>query len=38
MATGKTTKRANPSRPFKAAEHLQNEAEVAAYIEAMLVG
>ena len=36
MATGKTTKRVNPSRPFKAADHLKNEAEIAAYIEAML--
>jgi probable addiction module antidote protein len=36
MATGKTTKRVNPSRPFKAVEHLKNEAEIAAYIEAML--
>jgi probable addiction module antidote protein len=36
MATGKTTKRVSPSRPFKAADHLQNEAEIAAYIEAML--
>ena len=26
----------SPSRPFIAAEHLRNEAEVAAYIEAML--
>lgn len=25
-----------PSRPFNAAEHLRNEAEIAAYIEAML--
>ncbi len=37
MATGKTTKRAAPpSRPFKAATHLRNESEIAAYIEAML--
>jgi len=27
---------ASPSRPFRAADHLQSEAEVAAYIEAML--
>ena len=36
MRTGKTTKRASPSRPFSAADHLRSEAEVAAYIEAML--
>jgi len=36
MATGKTTKRVSPSRPFKAAAHLRNAAEIAAYIEAML--
>jgi probable addiction module antidote protein len=36
MRTGKTTRPVNPSRPFRAAEHLQSEAEVAAYIEAML--
>lgn len=36
MRTGKTTKRAASSRPFNAAKHLRNEAEVAAYIEAML--
>ncbi|HWG68833.1 MAG TPA: addiction module antidote protein [Steroidobacteraceae bacterium] len=36
MRTGKTTKPASPSRPFKAAEHLRNEVEIAAYIEAML--
>ena len=36
MRTGKTTKPASPSRPFIAAEHLRSEAEVAAYIEAML--
>ena len=34
--TGKTTKPANRSRPFNAAQHLRNEVEVAAYIEAML--
>ena len=33
---GKTTRPASPSRPFRAADHLQSEAEVAAYIEAML--
>jgi probable addiction module antidote protein len=36
MPTGKITKPASPSRPFKAAEHLRSEAEVAAYVEAML--
>jgi probable addiction module antidote protein len=36
MRTGKTTRPASPSRPFNAAEHLRSEAEVAAYIEAML--
>ena len=36
VRTGKTTRPASPSRPFRAADHLQSEAEVAAYIEAML--
>lgn len=36
MRTGKTTKPAAPSRPFNAADHLRNEVEIAAYIEAML--
>ena len=36
MATGKTTKRASPSRPFKAADHLRSWGEIAAYVEAML--
>ena len=36
MRTGKTTKRAVPSRPFSAADQLRSEAEVAAYLEAML--
>lgn len=36
MATGKTTKRVNPSHPFRAVDHLKSEAEIAAYIEAML--
>ncbi len=36
MRTGKTTKLVSPSRPFSAAEHLRSEAEVAAYLEAML--
>jgi probable addiction module antidote protein len=34
MATGKTTKPA--SLPFRAADHLKNQAEIAEYIEAML--
>ena len=36
MRTGKTTRLASQSRPFRAADHLRSEAEVAAYIEAML--
>ena len=36
MRTGKTTRPASRSRPFRAADHLQSEGEVAAYIEAML--
>jgi probable addiction module antidote protein len=36
MRTGRTTKPASPSRPFRAADYLRSEAEVAAYIEAML--
>jgi probable addiction module antidote protein len=36
MRIGKTTKPAYPSRPFRAADYLRNEAEVAAYIEATL--
>ena len=36
MRTGKTTRPVSPSRPFRAADHLQSEAEVAAYIEVML--
>lgn len=36
MHTGKTAKRPFPSRPFRAADTLRSEAEVAAYIEAML--
>ena len=36
MRTGKTTRTASPSRPFRAAEYLRSDAEVAAYIEAML--
>jgi DNA-binding phage protein len=36
MRIGKTTRPASPSRPFRAADHLRSEAEVAAYIEAMI--
>ena len=36
MRSGKSTKPAAGSRPFNAAEHLRNEAGVAAYIEEML--
>lgn len=36
MRTGKTIKPAAPSRPFNAAGHLRNGAEIAAYIEGML--
>jgi probable addiction module antidote protein len=36
MRTGKTTKPARPSAPFRAAEHLRNDAEIALYIEEML--
>jgi len=39
MATGKTTKPGRPrgpSRPFRAAAHFRSDAEVAAYIEAIL--
>ena len=36
VRTGKTTKPAPRSRPFRASEHLRSEADVAAYIEAML--
>jgi DNA-binding phage protein len=32
----KTTKSAPPSAPFRAAEHLRNDAEIALYIEEML--
>ncbi len=34
--TGKSINLANRSRPFNAAKFLRNEAEIAAYIEAML--
>jgi probable addiction module antidote protein len=36
MRTGKTTKTAAASAPFRAADHLRSDAEIAAYIEAML--
>jgi probable addiction module antidote protein len=36
MPTGKTTRHAAASAPFKAASHLRSNAEIAAYIEEML--
>lgn len=36
MRTGKTTKPAPASLPFRAADYLRNDAEIAAFIEAML--
>lgn len=36
MPTGKVTRRASPSRPFRAADYLRSKAEVAAYIATML--
>lgn len=36
MATGRTTKHAPASAPFRASDHLRSEAEIAAYLEAML--
>lgn len=36
MATGKTIKRVAASRPFNAAKHLRSQAEIRAYVEAML--
>ncbi len=36
MRTGKTSKTAAASAPFRAADHLRNNTEIAAYIEAML--
>src|SRR3954464_15167746 len=36
MRTGKTTKPAPPSAPFRAAGHLRNDADIALYIEGML--
>ena len=36
MSTGKTTKPAPASAPFRAADHLRNESDIAIYIEEML--
>ena len=36
MRSGKTTKAAPPSAPFRAADHLRSDAEIALYIEDML--
>jgi probable addiction module antidote protein len=36
MHTGKTTKPAAASVPFRAADHLRNDKDIAGYIEAML--
>ena len=36
MCTGTTTKPTPPGAPFRAAEHLRNDAEIALYIEEML--
>jgi probable addiction module antidote protein len=36
MHTGRTTKPAPASVPFRAADHLQSDEDIAAYIEAML--
>jgi len=36
MRTGKTTKRVPPNAPFRPADHLRSDAEVAVYIEEML--
>lgn len=38
MTTGKTIKNAAPTAVFRVAEHLRNEAEIAAYLEAVLEG
>lgn len=37
MRTGKTTKPAAASAPFRAADHLRSDTEIAAYIEEMLI-
>ena len=36
MTTGKTTKPAATSRPFRASAHLHDEADIAAYLESVL--
>lgn len=36
MSAGKTTKTAPPSKPFRAGEYLRDEADIAAYLEAVL--
>jgi len=36
MATGKTTKNAPASAPFRAADYLRSERDIAAYLETML--
>ncbi len=36
MSTGKTTRPAAASAPFRAADHLRSDEDIAAYIEAML--
>jgi probable addiction module antidote protein len=36
MATGGTTRNAPASTPFRAADYLRSEADIAAYLEAML--
>jgi putative addiction module killer protein/probable addiction module antidote protein len=36
MSTGKTTKHAAPSVPFRVADHLRSERDIAAYLEAVL--
>jgi probable addiction module antidote protein len=36
MSTGKTTKPAPASTPFRAADYLRNERDIAAYLETML--
>jgi probable addiction module antidote protein len=36
MATGRTTRNAPASAPFRAGDYLRNEGDIAAYLEAML--
>lgn len=36
MSAGKTTKPAAPSKPFRADDYLRDEADIAAYLEAVL--